>query len=196
MIFNFNSSWWTEKIRMLVKSISYQKSWKIRVLWRAGLKCFMLRRHFQRYPMSPHITPWRRHLSLFRIHMSILFKKAVIEDRQHKQLLNEETSKKVIFWLNMQFVTHNCSSWYSFFLQQRTLIYDLEREQPKIVVQYPRYHGNFNYAPGAPTAYVPAIYPSMNQQPRMGTRSRAGSAIYAGQTYNVPQTTYQIWAKQ
>ena len=77
-------------------------------------------------------------------------------------------------------------------LKQRILIYHLEREQPKIVVQYPRYHGNFNYAPGAPTAYVPAIYPSMNQQPRMGTRSRAGSAMFAGQTYNVPQTTYQI----
>ena len=107
MAFNFNSSWWTEKIRMLVKSISYQKSWKIRVLWRAGLKCFMLRRHFQRYPMSPHITPWRRHLSLFRIHMSILFKEAIIENLQQKLLRNRETSKKVIFWLNMQFVTHN-----------------------------------------------------------------------------------------
>ena len=124
--------------------------------------------------------------------MSILFKEVVIEDQQHKQLLNEETSKKVIFWLNMQFVTHNYIVLILIVLKQRILIYDLEREQPKIVVQYPRYHGNFNYAPGAPTAYVPAIYPSMNQQPRMGTRSRAGSAMYAGQTYNVPQTTYQI----
>ena len=124
--------------------------------------------------------------------MSILFKKAVIEDQQHKQLLNEETSKKVIFWLNMQFVTHNYYRPDTHCFKTRILIYHLEREQPKIVVQYPRYHGNFNYAPGAPTAYVPAIYPSMNQQPRMGTRSRAGSAMYAGQTYNVPQTTYQI----
>ena len=117
--FDFYSSWSTEKIRMLVKSISYQKWWKIRVLWRAGLRYFMLRKHFQRHPMSPHITPWRRHLSLFHIHMSILFKEVVIEDQQQKLLLSKETSKKVIFWLNMQFVLHNynsqISSWYSFF---------------------------------------------------------------------------------
>ena len=77
-------------------------------------------------------------------------------------------------------------------LKQRILIYDLEREQPKIVVQYPRYHGNFNYAPGAPIAYVPAIYPTMNQQPRMGTRSRAGSAMCAGPTNNLPQATFPL----
>ena len=91
----------------------------------------------------------------------------------------------------MQFVMHNLVL-ILIVLKQRILIYHLEREQPKIVGQYPRYHGNFNYAPGAPTAYVPAIYPSMNHQPRMGTQSRAGSATYAGRTYNVPQTTYQI----
>ena len=107
MTFDFYSSWSTEKIRMLVRSILYQKWWKIRVLWRAGLRYFMLRKHFQRHPMSPHITPWRRHLSLFHIHMSILFKEVVIEDQQQKLLLSKETSKKVIFWLNMQFVTHN-----------------------------------------------------------------------------------------
>ena len=113
MTFDFYSSWSTEKIRMLVRSILYQKWGKVRVLWRAGLRYFMLRKHFQRHPTSPHITPWRRHLSLFRIHMSILFKEAIIEDQQHKLLLNKETSKKVIFWLNMPFVI--LSFWYSFF---------------------------------------------------------------------------------
>ena len=90
----------------------------------------------------------------------------------------------------MRFVMHNC--FLLILLQQKILIFDLEREQPKIVVQYPRYHGSFNYAPGAPIAYIPAIYPTMNQQPRIGTRSRAGSAMYAGPTNNLPKKTFPL----
>ena len=69
----------------------------------------------------------------------------------------------------------------------------LADQQPKLVLQYPRYHGQFNYSPTAPVTYVPAIYPNNNtrRQPRMGTKSKPGSAVTTMPTYAVPQPVYQ-----
>ena len=62
------------------------------------------------------------------------------------------------------------------------------------MVQYPRYHGHFNYAQNAPVTYVPAIYPdnANRRQPRMGTKARPTSTATNVPAYVVPQPVYQM----
>ena len=67
-----------------------------------------------------------------------------------------------------------------------------DNHQPKLVVQYPRYHGQFNYSPSAPVAYVPAIYPKKKnqRQPRMGTKAKPSSSVTTMPAYVIPQPGY------